>query len=64
MIDYERFLESFDIVDTESGDADAVLATMRARAVPSRRDRGGGGSPPLCRPAVRSRKVLHTDRCG
>eukprot|EP01048_Picozoa_sp_COSAG05_P035338 COSAG05_NODE_15303_length_373_cov_0.562044_1_plen_33_part_10 len=32
MIDYERFLESFELVDLEAGDSDSVIATMRARA--------------------------------
>jgi hypothetical protein len=45
MIDYERFLDSFDIVDTESGDSDATLAAMQARVAPPRRDSEGGRSP-------------------
>lgn len=44
MIDYERFLESFELVDLEAGDSDSVIATMRARAAPPR-PTGGGGSP-------------------
>jgi hypothetical protein len=52
MIDYERFLESFELVDLEAGDSDSVIATMRARAAPPR-PTGGGGSPS---PSRRSRR--------
>ena len=42
MIDYERFLKSFDIVDLE--DDDSTGAVMRSRAAPPRPLTGGTGS--------------------